>query len=160
MTESLERPEAAMPTREDTELAMRASQALAPKAEEELKIKLDDGTELTLPKAATRLLHHLLTQMSLGNAVTLIPIHAELTTQEAADYLNVSRPFLIKLLEANRIPFHMVGTHRRVKFTDLEAFRKRAEQERRAAMEELVEQAEELGMGHSKLNLSRKQRPN
>jgi excisionase family DNA binding protein len=148
MTALLERPEAAMPTQEETELATRASQALAPKVEAELRIKLDDGTELTLPRAATRLLHHLLTQMSMGNAVTLIPIHAELTTQEAADYLNVSRPFLIKLLETNRIAFHMVGTHRRVKFTDLEAFRKKAEQERRAAMEELVQQAEELGMGY------------
>ena len=148
MTTLLERPEAAIPTREDAELATRASQVLAPKAKAELKIKLDDGTELTLPKAATRLLHHLLTQMSLGNAVTLIPIHAELTTQEAADYLNVSRPFLIKLLEMNRIPFHMVGTHRRVKFIELEAFRKRVEQERLAAMEELTDQARELGMGY------------
>lgn len=148
MSAFLEDPEAAIPTREETALATRASQVLAPKAEAELKIKLDDGTELTLPKAATRLLHHLLTQMSLGNAVTLIPIHAELTTQEAADYLNVSRPFLIKLLETNRIPFHMVGTHRRVKFTDLEAFRKSVEQQRRSAMEELVDQARELGMGY------------
>ena len=148
MTALGERPEAAMPTQEDAELAARASQVLAPKAEAELTIKLDDGTELTLPKAATRLLHHLLTQMSLGNAVTLIPIHAELTTQEAADYLNVSRPFLIKLLETDRIPFHMVGTHRRVKFTELEAFRKRAEQERQAAMQELADQARELGTGY------------
>ncbi|HML13861.1 MAG TPA: helix-turn-helix domain-containing protein [Xanthobacteraceae bacterium] len=148
MTASLERPEAAMPTQEESELATRASQVLAPKAQEELKIKLDDGTELTLPKAATRLLHHILTQMSLGNAVTLFPIHAELTTQEAADYLNVSRPFLIKLLETNRIPFHMVGTHRRVKFTELEAFRRKSEQERRAAMQELVDQAQELRMGY------------
>jgi excisionase family DNA binding protein len=148
MTALVEWPEAAMPTQEDAELAARASQVLAPKAEAELKIKLDDGTELTLPKAATRLLHHLLTQMSLGNAVTLIPIHAELTTQEAADYLNVSRPFLIKLLETDRIPFHMVGTHRRVKFTELEVFRKRAEQERQAAMQELVDQARELGTGY------------
>ena len=148
MTDLLERPEGAMPTQEESELATRASQVLAPKAEEKLKIKLDDGTELTLPKAATRLLHHILTQMSLGHAVTLIPIHAELTTQEAADYLNVSSPFLIKLLETNRIPFHMVGTHRRVKFTELEAFRRRAEQERRVAMQELTDQAQELGMGY------------
>jgi excisionase family DNA binding protein len=146
MTALVERP--AMPTREESELATRASQVLAPKAEEELKIKLDDGTDLTLPKAATRLLHHILTQMSLGNAVTLIPIHAELTTQEAADYLNVSRPFLIKLLETRRIPFHRVGTHRRVRFTELEAFRRRAEHEGQAVMQELADQAQELGMGY------------
>ena len=144
----LEDPEAAIPTREETELATRASQVLAPKVEAELKIKLDDGTELTLPRAATRLLHYLLTQMSLGNAVTLIPIHAELTTQEAADYLNVSRPYLIKLLNAQRIPYHMAGTHRRIRFTDLEAYRKNAEKEREAAMQELAKQAQELGMGY------------
>jgi excisionase family DNA binding protein len=121
---------------------------LAPKAEAELKIKLDDRTQLTLPKAATRLLHYLLTQMSLGNAVTLIPIHAELTTQEAADYLNVSRPYLIKLLNAQRIRYHMAGTHRRIRFTDLESYRKNAEKEREAAMQELAKQAQELGMGY------------
>jgi excisionase family DNA binding protein len=148
MSALLEGPEAAIPTRQETELATRASQVLAPKAEAELKIKLDDGTELTLPRAATRLLHYLLTQMSLGNAVTLIPIHAELTTQEAADYLNVSRPYLIKLLNAQRIPYHMAGTHRRIKFTDLEVYRKNAEKEREAAMQELAKQAQELGMGY------------
>jgi excisionase family DNA binding protein len=138
----------AVPTLQDAQLATHASQVLAPKAEAELRITLDDGTEVTLPRAATRLLHHLLTQMSLGNAVTLIPIHAELTTQEAADYLNVSRPFLIKLLEANRLPFHMVGTHRRIKFTDLLSFKKKSEQARQAAMEELARQAQQLGMGY------------
>jgi excisionase family DNA binding protein len=138
----------AVPTLQDAQLATHASQVLAPKAEAELRITLDDGTEVTLPRAATRLLHHLLTQMSLGNAVTLIPIHAELTTQEAADYLNVSRPFLIKLLEANKIPFHMVGTHRRIKFTDLLSFKKKSEQDRQVAMEELARQAQQLGMGY------------
>jgi excisionase family DNA binding protein len=148
MTDLLEQPDTAMPSPQDTQLATRASQVLASKAEAELRVTLDDGTELTLPKAATRLLYHLLTQLSFGNAVTLIPIHAELTTQEAADYLNVSRPFLVKLLETGKIPYHMVGTHRRVKFAHLAAFRKNAEQERQEAMEELAKQAQELGMGY------------
>jgi excisionase family DNA binding protein len=86
--------------------------------------------------------------MSLGNTVTITAIHAELTTQEAADYLNVSRPYLIKLLETHQIPFHVVGTHRCVKFVDLEAFRKAAETRRQEAMEELASQAQELGMGY------------
>ena len=148
MTDLIERPETAVPTPRDTELATRASQVLARQAGAEVKVRLDDNTEVTLPKAATRLLHYLLTQMSLGNAVTLIPIHAELTTQEAADYLNVSRPHLIKLLTTKRIPFHMAGTHRRIKFSDLEAYRKNAEKERETAMEELAKQAQELGMGY------------
>ena len=148
MTDLMERPETEMPTPQDTELATRASQVLARRAEAEVKVRLDDNTEVTLPRAAARLLHYLLTQMSLGNAVTLIPIHAELTTQEAADYLNVSRPHLIKLLTMKRIPFHMAGTHRRIKFSHLEAYRKHAEKERETAMEELAKQAQELGMGY------------
>jgi excisionase family DNA binding protein len=148
MNALLEHPDTAVPTPTDAALATEASRALASNAEAELKVRLEDGTQFTLPRAATRLLHHLLTEMSLGNAVTLIPIHAELTTQEAADYLNVSRPFLVKLLETKGLPFHKVGTHRRVKFSDLEAFRKSAEAKRRAAMEELAAQAQELGMGY------------
>jgi excisionase family DNA binding protein len=149
MSALLAHPETAVPTAKDTELAREASRALSTKqAEAELTIRLDGGQELVLPRAAARLLHHLLTEMSQGNAVRLIPIHAELTTQEAADFLNVSRPFLVKLLESGKIPFSMVGTHRRVKFTDLEAYRKAAETDRHRAMEELAAQAQELGLGY------------
>ena len=147
MTELLDRPDI-IPTEDDAELAATASRALASASAESLSVRLDDGKELQLPKSVTPFLVHLLTEMAQGNAVTLIPVHAELTTQEAADYLNVSRPYLIKLLEQEKIPFHKVGTHRRVRFTELEAYRKRAEEERRAAMDELAAQAQELGMGY------------
>jgi len=148
MTTILDRP--GLPTPEDTELALQASRMLSAlrNADRALRVQLDDGSTLTLPRAATRLLQHLLTEMGQGNAVTLIPVHAELTTQEAADYLNVSRPFLIRLLTEARIPFRKVGTHRRVKFSDLAAYNKRAEEERAAAMEELAAQSQALGMGY------------
>lgn len=149
MSKLLEHPDTAVPTPQDAELAALASRAIAAHStESELRVQLDDGTQLRLPKAATRLLHHLLTEMSRGNAVTLIPIHAELTTQEAADYLNVSRPYLVKLLEGGEIPFHMVGTHRRIKFTDLAAHQRVSEQKRRVAMEELAQASQRLGMGY------------
>ena len=86
--------------------------------------------------------------MGQGNAVTLIPLHAELTTQEAANLMNISRPYLNKLLDRGDIPHHKVGTHRRIRFEDLERFRGRREVERRKALEELAAQAQELGAGY------------
>jgi len=148
MTSLLERP--ILPSADDAELAAKASRHLSRARHEgaELRVQVDGGEMLRLPKAVSDLLYHLLAEMAQGHGVTLCPVHAELTTQEAADYLNVSRPYLIRLLEQGKVPFHMVGTHRRVKFSDLEAFRKTAEDERRRVMDELAAQAQELGMGH------------
>lgn len=144
----LDRPGTVMPTADEAELAAEASRLLLKRTKQTLRVRLEGGEELVLPRAATRLLTYLLAEMSQGNAVTLIPVHAELTTQQAADFLNVSRPHLIQLLEEGRIAFHKVGTHRRVKFKDLQTFRDEFEQTRRARMEELAAEAQELGMGY------------
>lgn len=107
-----------------------------------------DGTELVLPRHALALLRDLLAELAQGNAVTIVPTHAELTTQQAADVLNVSRPHLIKLLEEGVIAFTRVGTHRRIRYQDLMAYQVQRERESQEAMDALVAQAQELGMGY------------
>jgi len=148
----LDKPNAVLPSEQDAQLATESSRtlsALAPtEATEEFRVHLEGGQVLRLPSAVKTLLIHLLTEMSRGNAVTIIPIHAELTTQEAATFLNVSRPHLISLLKKGEIKFHMTGTHRKIRFEDLSAYRQKRAAESEDAMAELAKQAQELNMGY------------
>lgn len=105
----------------------------------------DSAEELLLPRGAVELLASVLAHMAAGRAVSVVPSHAELTTQQAADLLNVSRPFLIGLLEAGEIDYRTVGTHRRVKAESLLEYRRTDDQTRREAADELT--ALNQGMG-------------
>ncbi len=144
-------PVPTLPSEADTVLARETSRILALRvaATEPLRVRmLDDPGERTveIPASAARMLVRILEEMSRGNTVTLIPVHAELTTQEAADLMNVSRPSLIQLLEAGKIEFRRVGTHRRVRFESLMADKRRADAERRAILEELAAYDQELSL--------------
>lgn len=137
------------PTVDDARLAKASSRRLAPFLDRNLRVQLADTDEaVELPATAVRLLVDLLSAMAEGNAVTLIPIHAELTTQQAADLLGVSRPFLVKQLEENTIPYRKVGTHRRILFSDLMAYKSETDRKRLEALDELAAQAQELDMGY------------
>jgi excisionase family DNA binding protein len=105
-----------------------------------------NGERLVLPPEVFEVLRDVVDAMARGQAVTIAPVHQRLTTQEAADLLGVSRPTLVKLLEAGKIPFEQPGRHRRVRLADVIAYRERASTERRAALDRMVEIADEADM--------------
>jgi excisionase family DNA binding protein len=142
------------PSDAEKALAKESSRQLAPLIQNErsstsISILEDElGQKIVVPSVAINLLLEILTQMAQGNAVTLMPYHAELTTQEAADLLNVSRPFLVKLLESGALPHRMVGKHRRVLLQDVMKYKENIDRARNETLNELVTQAQELNMGY------------
>jgi excisionase family DNA binding protein len=147
--------ETTTPSEADTVLARESLQRLshilgADKSDLRIHIHGDEqpGEDITLPMPAFRLLKDILAEMAKGHGVTLLPVRAELTTQQAADLLNVSRPFLIGLLEDGKIPFGLVGQHRRVRLDDLMAYKRKDDEARFRIADELTADAQELGMGY------------
>ena len=145
-------PEPVQPTEEISALAADASRRLFRAVGSNKKptcvIRFENAPDqpVVLPAAAVRLLGALLTELAKGNAVTIMPHHAELTTQEAADLLNVSRPYLISLLESGKLPHHKVGTHRRVRFADLMTYKRARDAESEEALRELAALSQELNL--------------
>lgn len=116
-----------------------------------LSFQIDRGKtkeSVTIPATAARLFQNILIQLSEGNSVTILPLQREVTTQQAADLLNVSRPYLIGLLDRGKIPCRKVGTHRRVYAKDILEFKRADDLKRSSALDKLVKEAQELDMGY------------
>ncbi len=112
------------------------------------------GEEIELPQPVFHLLSQLVHDLAQGNSVTIVPVHKELTTQEAADILNVSRQYLVELLEAGVIPFTLVGTHRRICFGDLMDYKERRDASRREGLSRLTKKSQKLDLyGKSSKNV-------
>lgn len=141
------------PSAGEAAIARATSQALARhiKAEQPLRLMVTDADQeepIELPAGAVSLLMDILEAMAAGRGVTIIPVNAELTTVQAAEILNVSRPFLIKLIEAEKIPCRMVGKHRRIRMEDVMLYKQRIDADREATLDQLVADAQEQGMGY------------
>lgn len=142
-----------LPAQAEIEAAVRGQRELAAYLSTKMetqKIAIQDADNIShqieLPTSSLTLLISILGELALGNAVQVVPVQAELTTQEAANILNVSRPHMVKLLEEGKLPFHKTGRHRRVLFSDLMKYKDQRENESNKAMQELADLSQELGI--------------
>ncbi len=144
-----------LPDEQEVALAKLSSQTLAAVLEtkggvQEINVVSKNGEvhHVELPTSALALMIEVLTQLGQGNSVKITPIHAELTTQEAADLLNMSRPTFIKLLDSGELPYSRTGNRRKVAFSDVMSYKQNIDAKRLAALDELSALDQELGLGY------------
>jgi excisionase family DNA binding protein len=140
-----------VPSENDTQKAKDFSRTLAREIAPESRVTIqreDHGEAIEIPPTVFNVLMKVLAVMSEGKAFSLIPMDQELTTQEAADILNVSRPYLNKILDLGEIPHRKVGRNRRIKFNDLLEYKRLQENNSKIALQELADEAQELDMGY------------
>ncbi len=142
-----------LPTEETAREASEALRAFSSFREKrpthvEVVAEGDGAASVTVPVEAFELFVQVLAHLANGHGVTVMPVKAELTTQQAADLLNVSRPHLIKLLDQGDIPYRRVGTHRRVQLKDVVVYKRIDDAKRREAADALAAEAQALGLGY------------
>jgi len=133
------------PSKDETQAIQELEQILHSGSSQPKLVGLD-REEIAIPDSVYCVLRQVIEMMASGRAVYLVPLEHELTTQEAAELLNVSRPFLIKLLEQRAIPYSMVGTHRRIRYEDLIAYKEQRDNQRRDCLKRLTQLSEEMGL--------------
>jgi excisionase family DNA binding protein len=133
---------------EAAEAAATLQEYLQNHPEAPARLRLGDGDErqVLIPAAACAVFAAMLKELSEGGSVTVASVAAELTTQQAADLLNVSRPYLIGLLDRGEIPYRKVGNRRKIRMVDVMSYRRRDQVHRQAILDQLTEEAQELGL--------------
>ena len=132
-------------TNDEIALAQSGQKILSAKSKAKLVV---NNQNVELSPAVTKILAKTLSYIAKGKSVVITPEPTEFSTQQAADFLKVSRPFLVKLLETDEIPFRKVGKHRRVRFEDLIAYKQQIDEKRLKVLEKLAAQAQELNLGY------------
>ena len=102
--------------------------------------------EIVIPSSLFNIIRQLLHHLTNGQAISIVPVNTELTTQQAADLLNVSRPYLVKLLETNEIPYRKINSHRRIQVQDLMNYKSKRDAEREELLKQLSEDSRDLGL--------------
>lgn len=132
-------------TDDEIALAESGQKILTPKSKARLMVNDED---IELSPAVTKMLVKTFSYIAKGKNVVVTPQPTEFSSQQAADFLRVSRPFLVKLLETGEIPFRKVGKHRRVRFEDLNSYKQKIDEKRLKVLAKLAEQAQELDLGY------------
>ncbi len=132
-------------TNSEIALAQSGQKILSPKSKAKLVVNNQD---IELSPAVTKILAKTLSYIAKGKTVVVTPEPTEFSSQQAADFLKVSRPFLVKLLETDEIPFRKVGKHRRVRFEDLISYKQRIDEKRLKVLAKIASQAQELDLGY------------
>lgn len=143
-------------TKADQKIALKSIEILEKSTAEalegkvkEVKLIFQESDEvIAIPLKALNLLKSILLNMAEGKSIALLPTDAEISTQQAAELLNVSRPHIIKLLEKGEIPFKKVGTHRRILLQDLLAFEAKFRRKRRKTLDALASEAQKINLGY------------
>ena len=142
--------ESALPSTQDTALAKTATAALTQAGDTVLRVQAATAgrapRSFDLPPVVARLLMDILWEIAEGHAVTLVRFNQQITTQQAADLLNVSRPFVVGMIERGELPVRMVGNQRRLPLKDVLAYRETNRAKRREALREMTELDQELGL--------------
>ena len=141
------------PTREERKIALEGYNTLNEALKElnhpenvpEIRIQ-ESGEPIKIPFKVLEMLAFILKNYQEGNAVSIVPIGTEFTTQKAAEFLNCSRPYVVKLIEQGKLKCKKVGRHRRIKFKDLVDYKKKMIKEREEALDQMVKEAEEMGL--------------
>lgn len=126
--------------------ALQKIERVLQRADAAPKLVAPNGETIELPQSVFDVLRQVIYHMMRGRAIFIFPEQQELTTQEAADILNVSRPYLIKLLDEDKIPYTTVGSHRRIRLSDLMSYKRLRDAERERGLNEIARMSQEFGV--------------
>lgn len=135
-----------VPSEEESSLLRTVTEVLDDNVGNGARLVLRDGTTVELPDSLLQAIQRAAGYLAEDLAVSIMSVHRGLTTQQAADLLDVSRPHLIQLLEQGEMPFHMVGTHRRIQLDDLFHYKRKRDEERSEGLRELTRMSQEMGL--------------